>query len=548
MLKKIFIFFIIGLVIPFSAIAKKSVSSNDYYDQIYVGEHDAKTYSGPISPDFNFSDINGRIEFVDDAFIKNFFGQYSSQELHDISTLWFNEIPTKASCPDFFLNENISYIRYLYRLLTISYLFEGVKDYNRTLFLMGESKTRSCSLNWKDTFSQCKPKEVEMKKFIKRVKGQYLKTLDKASYKRLAKSKYKLWAKKFSAGDDKSVSYYRYKEWCKSNPSDCKYSKFGNIKRALIKACDYDKEVIQQLCSETDSLFGASYVKKAVQILHKSNAGNVINMGGHGLQCIERYVGLFKERERKYPFLTKIFDIIYKDMIKKKKAYVEGELFLPGALKEFDDKGLSDFIFVAPKPKAKPKLIVVIKPKPKPTPKPKPKAVVVVKPKPKPKPIPKPVIVKKKFISQFQLAVDRMPKTYRKRSDVSMDLFKNDFIFTTKMIKTLDKPLKVYQTREALTDMKSYDKLGSKEEPVRLIFLKYLIDHDSHQGLYNIVGVLGNRFWVKNDIDKKNKPVYVELHNDKDTKYRWIITVIDYAKFNKKIVPLRKMKKVKKKK
>ena len=93
------------------------------------------------------------------------------------------------------------------------------------------------------------------------------------------------------------------------------------------------------------------------------------------------------------------------------------------------------------------------------------------------------------------------------------------------MLEVLEEPLKDYQTRQALQDMKTYDKLGSTSEPVRLTFIKYFIDKNSHQGLFNITGILGSSFWVKNDIDNFPNPVYVEVRNDASTGNVWQIIV-----------------------
>ena len=106
-----------------------------------------------------------------------------------------------------------------------------------------------------------------------------------------------------------------------------------------------------------------------------------------------------------------------------------------------------------------------------------------------------------------------------------MKLFKDDFVFTPKMLEVLEEPLKDYETRQALEDMKVFDKLGTQKEPVRLTFIKYFIDRNSHQGLYNIIAILGKSFWVKNDIDNRSRPTYVELKNDQSTENKWVLVI-----------------------
>jgi hypothetical protein len=94
------------------------------------------------------------------------------------------------------------------------------------------------------------------------------------------------------------------------------------------------------------------------------------------------------------------------------------------------------------------------------------------------------------------------------------------------MIVDISVPISKFQTRAALNDMKTYDNLGSINAPVGLIFLKYLIDTENHQGLFNITTVLGEKFYVVNDIEKKEKAVYIQLLNDSSTNNKWQITLI----------------------
>ena len=58
-----------------------------------------------------------------------------------------------------------------------------------------------------------------------------------------------------------------------------------------------------------------------------------------------------------------------------------------------------------------------------------------------------------------------------------------------------------------------------------MAFIKYMIDYGLHPGLYNLTGELGNKFYVRNDIEHKNVPVLITLSNDKSTSYKWKIVV-----------------------
>ena len=70
--------------------------------------------------------------------------------------------------------------------------------------------------------------------------------------------------------------------------------------------------------------------------------------------------------------------------------------------------------------------------------------------------------------------------------------------------------------------MRDFDGLGEAEAPMRLLFVKYLIDNNYHQGLYNLEAVLADKFLVKNDLDKKDTNLYrMSIENSEQTNYIW---------------------------
>ncbi|PIK15048.1 hypothetical protein [Halobacteriovorax sp. JY17] len=507
-------------------------SSNKYYDSSFVGEQPTPLYFGPISPKYSFSSIDGEISFSDDEYYNEYLPSLIEKEIFNLNELWSKEFPAKSNCPDFYLNENIEYIRYLYRLITISYLFESMKE-NHSLMYEIDGNEKLCSLDWKKTLGMCSPKSVEMIKFVKRAKTRYLKDWNPGALSKLNSSEREGWLENFKSLTPRGVAKTRVYEWLKEKGIKNKNFTIDKSHQALASICHNDKELLVQLCSERDDLYGLSSVPKAIELLYESNAANVINTGGHGLSCLKRYSALFSTKERSYPDLEIIFSLVSKQLEASKSRYAQGDLFLPGALKEFDDKGLGDFLFVEkkvePKPEPKPTPIIVIKPKPKPLPKP---VVATVKPVVKAEPVklPEKIIIK---VSAFEQAVRNLLELKLTVSTVNMGKMKSDFVFSDTMVEALKTPLKDYQTREALSDMKKYDGLGQRTEPMRLIFLKYLIENHLHQGLYNIVSIVGERFWLLNDIDGKTEPVYAEILNNESTNYKWQINILDFHKVKK---------------
>ncbi|MDD0851562.1 hypothetical protein HBN50_00585 [Halobacteriovorax sp. GB3] len=509
----------------FSLLSASVFAETNYYEDVYLGQRSFDLYDGPLDPSIRFSPKNGSIHFQDDIFQEDYFQQLTEKNFFDLYDFWKSDVQIYKSCPNSDLGENIRYIRYVFRLLTISYLYEGLQDYQKLLYELG-GREDSCNLEYESLFKGCRPESLEMKKFVRRVKSKLKMTTDFSAYKRMDSSELENWLKSFRAKPNMSLATTRLQSWCVDEGKDCRSLNDKEAQKAIISSCRQDKELIQKICSEDDQIYGLSYIEEAVSLIMQSNIINVLNSNNTAYSCLKRYQQIFSAKEKKVEHLKSLFPQVFKKLTSKKVTYIQGEIFLPGALKEFDDKGLKDFIFkeeekvVEKKPEPKP----VPKPLPKPVPKPIPKPVVVVKPKPKP------VVIKeepKKIeLSTFEKAVAKSQKTKLARVAVEMDKMKSEKVFTGQMIEALKEPLKEYQTREALSDMKNYDKLGSKVEPVRFLFLRYLIDNDHHQGLYNIVNVLGKTFYVVNDIEEKNIPVYIELRNDATTSHMWQITVL----------------------
>lgn len=513
------------LILVKSLTAFSNTPSNAFYDNVYLGQKNFDQYYGPIYPDYELNKNHRNVEFFDDTFYKKFFNKLVSPQIVDWKERWSEDLPYQSACPNYYLNQNIDYIRYLYRLLTISYSYEAVKNYNILLYRLGMDDSK-CSLKWKHNFKSCEPKNIEMKKFLRRAKYKYLSNSEEKRFILQSKEQRGKWLASYRRNindiEKLGIAEGRLSYWCKENNKNCALLSMKEIEKGIQKSCQREKQLIEEACSEKDSLHGISYSKVPLELLKEANTLSVINNGGYGVQCLERYSKLFRNNERKYSHLINLFHVVRTNLAKRGSGYLQGSIFLPGALKEFDDKGLGDFIFAKPTPKPTPK--ATPKPLAKATPKPTPKPIIAVVPTPAPRVTPTPAPTPKPIkISQFEIARRLMVRKRSLFEIVNMKDFKKDFVFTDKMLEVLEEPLKDYQTRQALEDMKVFDKLGTKKEPVRLTFLKYFVDKNSHQGLYNIQSVLGKTFWVRNDIDNIQGAIYVEIRNDKSTNNRWTI-------------------------
>jgi hypothetical protein len=495
---------------------------NEYYNGVFIGEKKTPNYSGPLDPRTKIS--SSGLILLDDIFINQYLNRQIDTVPFELHDYWFNEIVEKSTCPDITLSENMDYIRYLYRLVTISYLFEGLKLNNKMASQLGGKKT--CSITFQDVFQGCAPESTDMKKFYERVYGKFINEIEKIHTPQLSKKDMALFVDEFQGSTSLTTNpmFSRLHDWCIANKQNCRNLKVEEIQEALGGFCHDDKKMMKVLCSEKDNFYGLLSISTATNLIKSSNAFNLINQTGMGEECLRRYGKLFQGKESSYSSLSKLYPLMYSYLLKNNTTYPQGELFLPGALKEFDMKGLSDFLSALKPPKVEPVLIVRLKPKSKPKP------VVVAAPKVEEKaPEIIPVVVPetaKPRVSEFEFSVAEMSEKNLTSYSLNMDTFRDDFEFTSEMIAELSGPIKKFQTRSALNDMKSYDLLGSADAPVGLVFLKFLIDTENHQGLYNIIQVIGDKFYVANDIEKKTSPHYIELKNDTSTKNRWSIILL----------------------
>jgi hypothetical protein len=517
-----------------SEISDKEFLSS-FYSTLFLGERKSINYQGPRDSRTEFNKESGTLKFLDDQYNNHYFDHQTQKEVYDLHDVWFNNVVTTSTCPDITLGENVEYIRYIYRLLTISYLYESLKIQHKASIELGATQS-TCPISFNDIFEKCSPLTSDMKKFHERIRSKFSNEVSKMKNQILSKNEINAWILNFQKSTSLTMDpiHERLHEYCHQNKINCRELSIDEIKKSLGIMCDEDRNLIQNLCSEKDDLYGISYVEKASELIQASNAFNLINLHGMGEDCLRRYVKLFSPKEFHYDFLSRQFPLIYSYLSRNKYRYLQGELFLPGALKEFDIKGLSDFLMALKPPPAKsllkilPRVVkkqvpnvvapVVVKPKVE---------IVVLKPEPEVTKVIEPVKIK---ISEFESAVLALEEKKLQSLSLNMDKFKENFEFSAQMIADLSAPLMKFQTRAALNDMKSYDLLGSASAPVGLIFLKYLIDTENHQGLYNVTTVLGDKFYVSNDIEKKEKPHYIELRNDAATGNRWQIILLKTPK------------------
>ena len=337
------------------------------------------------------------------------------------------------------------------------------------------------------------------------------------------------WWKEFSKGDFKWYSQYRIKDECKTGCLE------SEVPKKILHVCQQNTELMNQLCSEEDSLYGLSANREAYSLLGQSNIINTFNKHGEAMGCLRRFSELMSHKEVRYPELNKLFPSIQAFLTQThQERFLQGRVFFFGSAKEFEEKGLKDFYVVQQPFKLKelpPELsepVVATDMGAKIESKAKTLPIAAAKtPTEAPKKV-LPAEMKLPIKSAFLQAAEIRAAQNLDRVEVDMLKLKYDYVFTLNQMNTLSERLKTFMTREALDEMKSYDKLGTREGPVPILFIKFLIDMQEHQGLWNILMVLGDKFYVSNEIDAKLKtaPELIQLVNNESTGKQWQIFIL----------------------
>ena len=479
----------------------------------YLGEKNLDSYSERYQP-LIFQDIyKGKMSFVDEVFFQNFFQPYLFQKESDYAFFLRSELNGGLICSNELLSEHFDDIRYSYRLITLSYLLEG--QWHLKLTSDHFRMKKGCQFDVNAWLKSCRPKTVEMKKFVKRLET-YLPRYDEVLPPDYKKHE---WWKEFSRNEFKWYSHYRIKSECRGGCSE------DSFEKKFHEACVSDQKLMTLICSEDDEIYGLSSQRDAYYLLGLSNIINTYNKRGEATGCLRRFSEVMSHKEVRYDVLKNLFPPLLTFLRQRyQERFLQGRAFFLGSGKEFDEKGLTN-LYVKEQP-----LKIVKKPD-------EPKAEVVVTPKKEEKALPEPVVAKveepekkrpvkeiqQPVKSAFLLAAEIREMGDLDQVEVDMLKLKYDYVFTLNMINTLSERLKTFMTRDALKEMTTYDKLGTKEGPVPLLFLKYMVDMEEHHGLWNILAVLGDKFYVSNEIDAAFSPKVelVQLVNNETTGRQW---------------------------
>lgn len=492
-------------------------------NEAYLGEVKRTEYTGPHLPIYKIDHYLKQVVSEDEYYNQWYFQSKIQKEFFDLNHFLNGEFLTGHYCPDEIFKQYHGLYRYLIRLLAVSYLHNSIKDYEYTAMQMGDHHL--CRPDWKSVFESCRPKTQDMQTFIKNIKfilpniKPVIVPFDKTKQKVISH-----WIKQLNRGQVESLSQARLLAYCKEKKCSDPRTKKA-VKEGLRNICAEDIETIRHICSEEDSFFGLSYAPEVYPLILRSNALRVVKPARYRSGCLRRFIQDNKKRElTSYP-LKKIFTYLYSQYMREEVSYEQGRIFIGGALKEFTDKGLVNLFSEQEETKK-----VIIKKKKKSNPKPKVAKLNLSKKEKKVKKkvanlIPKKDPIKKKY-TNFYSAAEFRRKNKLEKVDLDMIAFKYDFVFTLDQKRKFLPVLKKFSSHESLRKMKEVDGLGQKKAPIPLKFLKLLIDEEMHQDLFNITFVLGNQFFVLNDIDEGKQVEKVEFKNDKSTQFKWLISLV----------------------
>ncbi len=484
----------------------------------YLGEKCLDSYANRRRPLVVQDFYRGKLNFQDELFYQNYFTPYIFNRELDFTTFLKSELMGSLACTNEQLSEHFDDIRYSYRLITLSYLMEAQWHMNMVAKHFGATKV--CRFDVTTFADKCRPKSAEMKKFVAGIK-KYNPKYEESLPKTYIKSD---WWKDFSKKHFKFYSHYRMDTVCQGRCS------VTELEKEMGGVCEQDEKLMNLICSESDEIYGLSSVPDAYYLIGTSNIINTYNHQGQAHGCLRRFSEVMAHKEVRYPVMGHLFQTLRAHLQNLyQERFLQGRVFFFGSGKEFEEKGLKDLYVMeqplkiqeldkeGPEPKA-PVKAPEIKPEVKPT-------VTKVEPAP----------VKKEFVeirtpvkSAFLQAAEVRKAQNLDQVEVDMLKLKYDYVFTLHMINTLSVKLKTFMTREALSEMLSFDRLGSKSAPVPLLFLKYMIDMQEHTGLYNVISVLGDEFYVSNEIDGTFKPEVerVRILNNESTGRQWQLYII----------------------
>ncbi len=495
-------------------------SSTDVY-QHRGGAHNPGDYSGHDYPEFQIFD-NNQSSFLDKPRNERYFFSLTSDDLLEKLKFLRHDLKDNKQCSVSTLSAHKDDLRFSFRALSLSYLFEGLEklgNIERKLDL----PTKSCQVNWPKELLKCDSRSKKMER-LKDNLSIYFSTYEheKIAFDFSLSKQRNLFYEALIKGDGEYGSGVLQSE-CSSKCSNLQ--DLESLAKKVKSKCEQLKTLFSHICQEKDEYRGLTTIREPLYLLRKSSYNDHLYPRG----CFDRYATVNKKNELKPKILSNVFTSLYSDLKKDKNH--KGRLFIYASLDKFYEQGIvvlnkvkKEEIFVVRPPVVAKSNPIVSK-----------KTVKVVRKKMK-------KIVKEKIqkilkkevkkierkYSSFYQAVVMFDQSRMNTYNLDMNQFSYDYLFEKSDLKILTSKLVSFASYKALQTMKKQSQLGSSTAPFPLLFIKFLIDQHHFKEIYNIMNVVGDSFYVFNDIDEldQRQVQKINLSEKFDLEHSWLIKLI----------------------
>jgi hypothetical protein len=488
-------------------------------DDTVLGQKNFSHYMGPTYPILKIDFYKKSMSFDDKEYYSNYINHKVQNEIFLLNDYFSGEFSQGLSCPDYQYFALKDDIHFYIRLISLSYLDQALNEYGYNLKRLGAENI--CFSNPKNLIQKCDAKSSMMKNFVKNALKISKNEIQYIPFEQGKKSSVESWIKEIKFDFPKYLSQRLVKDNCLAGKCETP----AGVKSKLNIVCNEHKKLFLSICSEADQNFGLSYIPE----LHFSLTSRptfLSQQNSYFSGCLKRFIESNSLKEYKVNSLKQVFK--YKIDENLRKGKLQGELFRIGELSEIHKKGLRE-IFKGSIQKAPLKNSITMKDDIRP------KFEKIILPAYIEKKTKK-IIKKKREIlkvkaiekeSAFYIAAKFRKKFDANQVKVDMKKFKYDYTFDLAYLRTYGATINKFSSLKSLKDMKHYDNLGSKDAPIPLKFLKFLIENEKHQNLFNIIQVLGEQFFVENNIDKvESKLEKVSIENSHSTGNQWQISIL----------------------
>ena len=288
----------VDLSFPREVTSSNNPSSDSWALRPGHGEGETDSYyDGPLWPKITNDRKRGAIALSEDNF--EIVTDTTLDEINKLENFWFLEFPDREICPDEILNGHAEFLQYLFRLISMSYTYEALKEIN--VFLAKLGVPEKCSLAPDELWGKCHSNEGEMSKFIRRaVNDKQTDMVERLSFSRQKKFLAAWWEQEVTLLQSQSSSTQN-----SIATQFLKTSLHGNVKptqtwaiQQLSEQCKKIKSDMRMICNGKDLLYGMTSVKEARLLIERSHAFAHINKTGYGAGCLRRFVSLFQRLEK----------------------------------------------------------------------------------------------------------------------------------------------------------------------------------------------------------------------------------------------------------